>query len=234
MKAKKIHHWTWKVVVCAGGCMTVAATLLYQHALAGSETDLSNAADDLLKEPALLDSFSEPSVACALLKQEADRLLLVYSDKRNLEAVSQQVETPSRLEVAKQIHLRGARTCVATSRNPPGSQIPEMQALLDLDQRVCELHLDLSRKALKIYLDEQLWDRFVDRYLQIVGEWPDRWEVRTYFADALECAEKCGRAKELASALGQLSQAHPELRTFADAVPKQKAPRPQGSELARR
>jgi hypothetical protein len=169
-------------------------------------------------------------VACALLQQEADRLLLVYHEKR-------WPETAARLAVAARPDTREATDPPAASRIRPGSEIPEMRALLALDDQIWELHLDLTREALAIYVDQQLWNPFVDRYLEIVRERPQRAEVRIYFGCALECAEKCGRTDEVAGVLRHVLETHPELRSLSglkEALAEWNVAHPPGPELAKR
>jgi hypothetical protein len=204
--------------------------LVYWLRIVGLDTSLGASSEDLLKEPALLDSFAEPSVACALLKQEADRLLLLYNEARDR-------ETPLRLvEAASRFAKPNRRTVATALANLPVLPSPETQSLLSLDTEVRDLRLDLSRKVLTVYLDQHLWSRFVDRYLEIVLENPDCWEVKAYFTTALDCAQKCGRTAEVCTALWGAIEAHPESRgllKLRGALATWKAEHPQDARIAK-
>jgi hypothetical protein len=204
-----------KALMCAGGFLAIAVPLLYRMAVASLDTsEGSGGSKDLVKEPALLDSFSEASVACALLKQEANRLLLMYGEKRDQQKASQAPEMQERQTPAMRLDKTEFATSTARGRGLSEWQLPEAQSLLALDARIWELHLDLSRKALKVYLDRHCWNHFVDRYLQIVRESPERLEAHIYFVEGLDCAEKCGRTGEVIGAVQQTIKAHPELRSL--------------------
>ena len=68
-------------VLCAGLCLALIALLVYRVAAASSGSSLTFRPDDLRDGVAFFDSFSEPSVACVILKQEAERLLLAYCEQ---------------------------------------------------------------------------------------------------------------------------------------------------------
>ena len=64
----------------AGLCLALIALLVYRVAAASSGSSLTFRPDDLRDGVAFFDSFSDPSVACAILRQEAERLLLIYCE----------------------------------------------------------------------------------------------------------------------------------------------------------
>ena len=227
-----------RALLCAGCCLALAVPLAYRLGVVSLNGSRGLETGDLLKEPAPLDSFSEPSVACALLEQEASRLLLVYCAKRDREEASLLAETRGRVELAALPEETDEATAPpAASRKLPGSQTPELRSLLALDAQVLDLHLALSRKVLKVYVDQHLWNQFVDRYQEIIRESPERGEVNSYFRCALDCAEKCGRAEELVDVLQRLIQVHPELGrlvSLKEPLADWKAAHPPGPEVVRR
>jgi hypothetical protein len=224
-----------QVLLWAGGCLALTALLIYPRVSARLATNKSSGFYDLFKEPALLDSFSEPAVACALLKQESLRLLLVYEEKQIQQRASPSPGGTGRSELSLPSDDPHRTIAPDRAEQPSALEIPETQSLLALDARVWDLHLDLSRKTLRVYLDQHSWDKFVDRYLEILRASPEWGEVRAYLARALDCADKCGRTTEVIGALQQATQAHPELLGFAglrEAVADRKAAHPPGAEVA--
>jgi len=75
-------------VLWGGLCLAMTVLLVYRLAAASFKTSDSLRPDDLMEEPAAFDSFSEPFVACAVLQQEAERLLLAYRQDWDREQTS--------------------------------------------------------------------------------------------------------------------------------------------------
>ena len=145
-----------------------------------------------------LDSFSPPAIAKIVLRQEAERLLLAYAQQRDREAQASQV----------------AKTCQAdgTSEhlNTGGSFVPlaltqRMHAMMsdleDLHVEVHALEVDLDGKLIMVCYQNQLWDQFIDRYLEFLRAAPENSFVVTWAANALDCAFWCGRDAEVRDAL---------------------------------
>ncbi|MGO8931103.1 MAG: hypothetical protein ACLQU3_29965 [Limisphaerales bacterium] len=166
--------WWWPVL-----CLTLAVTVLAARlAGPGSLTRKLFPAADLAAGPPLLDSFSEPAVACAILKEESLRLWWTVQ----VEAAEEEEQAPP-----------GQRGRVATETST--------HSLMSLAGQVQELALDLNQQVMELELKNHAWDEFLDRYLSLLYEAPYRTEASSWAQCALELAQKCDRAEEAESAL---------------------------------
>lgn len=173
-------------------CLTLALAVLAAR-LAGPGSlarKLFPPADSAAGAP-LLDSFSEPGVACAILKEESHRLWWTAQVK-----AAEEEQAP-----------RGQRGRVATEAST--------QSLIALAARVQDLALDLNQQVMELELNNQAWDGFLDRYLLLVYEAPHRTEASSWARCALEVAQKCGRAEEVESALRRVIRLRQRLHSAA-------------------
>jgi hypothetical protein len=127
-----------------------------------------------------LDSFSQPSLALALLKQEAARLLAAYLQQRDLFSPAAHEAVPP---------LQDSRLDAA------------MAPVARLHRQIEELGFDLDCRLLWLYAENHRHREFLDRYLHLVQEAPRRTEVAVWYAHAFAAARGCGRSEELADAL---------------------------------
>ncbi len=194
-----------------GLCSAVTTMLVYWLAAASLKTSDSVQPGDLMEEPADFDSFSEPSVACAVLKQQAERLLLEHRKEWDWQRSSPNLRNEAGAERAAGSKA-GQRTdrLTASARR---SQPPSIESLHGLDVQVQAVQLSLARKLLVVYADHEMWDEFVDCYLQLLWERPVHDGYFLFIPFALECSEKCGRAEELADALRHIVRFHPEIKS---------------------
>lgn len=170
--------WWWPVL-----CLTLAVTVLaVRLAGPGSLARKLFPAADLAAGPPLLDSFSEPAVACAILKEESQRLWWTVQ----IEAAEEEQAPP------------GQRRRVAAEAST--------QSLIVLATQVQELALDLNQQVMELELMNHAWDEFLDRYLSLLSEGPYRTEASSWAKCALELAQKCNRAEEVESALRRVIQ----------------------------
>jgi hypothetical protein len=186
---------------------------VYRVAAASSGNRLPFRPDDLRDGVAFFDSFSDPSVACAILKQEAERLLLIYCEHFDHEQAAKARQAGAGRELAAQLATHQMADPLPATGDRPGLQTSVIQSLTAFDAQVQDLNLDLGRKLLVIYARQHLWNEFLDRYLQIVRERPGRDEVLVWARLALDCSRKCGRAEEVADVLQHVVRFHPESRT---------------------
>ena len=129
-----------------------------------------------------MDSFSEPSVGLAVLKQEAEQLMLESTQNRGLLEASQMVSSQT--------------------KRASGVEASALESLAKLHSDVRDLGLDLNWKLMALYSQNDWCDEFLDCYLRSVqqaAESPAGLAVWTFYA--LDCARKCGRADEVADAL---------------------------------
>jgi hypothetical protein len=127
-----------------------------------------------------LDSFSQPSLALALLKQEAARLLAAYLQQRDQVSPAEHEAVPP---------LQDSRLDAA------------MAPVARLHRQIEELGFDLDCRLLWLYAENHRHREFLDRYLHLVQEAPRRTEVAVWYAYAFAAARGCGRSEELADAL---------------------------------
>jgi len=200
-------------VAWVGSCLGVLVLAVCCFGATHLLTSHASQWGELRNEPIPLDSFSKPALACAVLKQEAELLMQAYLESRDEIAAARWLkaagEAPSAPGSGAGQETRG----LGSMGHLTGSEIPEVQSLRALDARVQDLQRDLSVSLLAVYLDHGWWSAYVDRYLQVIRESPQRDEVTHYVRSALECAGKCGRAEEVLDALQHIVRFHPELRT---------------------
>jgi hypothetical protein len=149
-------------------------------------------AADLRTSAPVLDSFAEPALCLAGLRQEAARLMLAYTEGSDALEASQLTSPPD-----------------STSRAGPFRG----QALADLHAAVQDLQVDLDRALLVAYYRHGSWSEFVDCYLRLVQQTPKRTVGEAMTWSALVCAQRCGRFEEVTNALHHLSRFHPGLRS---------------------
>ena len=179
--------WWWPVLCLALAVAVLAARL----AGPGSLTRKLFPAADLAAGPPLLDSFSEPAVACAILKEESLRLWWTVQI-----AAAEEEQAPP-----------GQRGRVAAEANT--------QSLIVLAGQVQDLALDLNQQVMELELNNHAWDEFLDRYILLVYKAPYRTEASSWAQSALELAQKCDRAEEVESALRRVVRLHRPPHTAA-------------------
>lgn len=145
-----------------------------------------------------LDSFSPPAIAKVVLRQEAERLLLAYAQQRDGEAQGKQLgKTCLGVETSKQAVTKDSPTALALR--------PHMHAVIrdleDLHAEVHELEVDLDGKLMMVCYQNQLWDPFIDRFLEFLRAAPENSFVVTWAPNALDCSVWCGRDEEVGEAL---------------------------------
>jgi len=151
-----------------------------------------------------LDSFSPPSVATAIVNQEADRLLLLYTENFPAQA-TQASEKAQRLDPA-------AGSCESREivKRCSGDRL---NAMTEIHGAVRRLGADLDRKFLMVYFREDSWDAFLDSYLRLLRTEPAVPEVVGWEWCALRCSQRCGRTDELVDSLEHALRFHPEQKT---------------------
>jgi hypothetical protein len=139
-----------------------------------------------------LDSFSEPAVACAILKEESQRLWWMA-----------QIEAAEKEQAS-----HGQRGGVVTEASA--------QSLISLAAQVQDLALDLNQEVMELELNNHAWGEFLDRYLALLYEAPYRREASSWAQCALELGLKCDRAEEVESALRRVIRLRQPLHPAAE------------------
>jgi hypothetical protein len=96
------------------------------------------------------------------------------------------------------------------------SAVPEVSMLkgfLTLRAEVRDLDFDLDRKLMRVCCLNGWYDEFLDCYLRLITQMPLDHQpgIQVWTLYALGCAQKCGRAEEVADALHHAIRFHPSL-----------------------
>jgi hypothetical protein len=190
--------------------------LVWLLAVVGYQTSqswkLSSAPSD---GPCELDSFSKPSLAAAILKQEAGRLFSAYLEQE---------------EIREAAELRlgsGRQPRQPASRRPPGPDqgpsagcgtaaallAPAIQPLARLRQETWELNMHLDGRLMEAYYQNHLWDAYLDCYLQLLQGAPENPLVPICARTALLVSEKSGRTDEVLDAMQHVTRFHRDVKT---------------------
>jgi hypothetical protein len=190
--------------------MTAVSYLVLGLLLAGQvigevlKSARSAKASVLQDELAPFDSFSEPSLAVRVLKQETERLYFAYTVARD-EATARPCGPSD-----KKGYPAGPRVGLDELQSLPGlkqespSLVLAVEGIQQLRREIAALNLDLNAKLEGLYYDRSLWNEFLDGYLRLLHEGPEGAQVVPWEWCALESARACGRTEEIVGALRQL------------------------------
>jgi hypothetical protein len=170
-------------------------------------------APDLLAGIYPLDSFSEPATAAAILKRQAESLLLDYTEARNAasEVAPSRVQGPGQVGNPKQAVREYAGFAGFDRGSPP--EVSRIQPLEKLHATMRDMTIDLDQKLLVIFSENHFENQLLDRFLQFLHEAPEQPEVLEWVSCALDYSRRCGRTEELEDALRHVVRFHPELKT---------------------
>jgi hypothetical protein len=157
---------------------------------------------DLVAGVSPLDSFSTPSAAAAILKEEAETLLFDYAAARDAACASDRSATHGSRQIMKEQH-------------PEADLVSRIQPLEKLYTTVQDLNLELYQKLLVVYSENHLENELVDTFLLLLQNAPERPEVLSWVRIALDCSQHCGRTEELEDAVHHALRFHPNLKTAA-------------------
>jgi len=220
MNTKAVKSW-WRGERTLTGSRTLFCLLLLLIVwhLAGlgyrtsGSSKLSIALGDDVHE---FDSFSRPSIAAAILKQEAGRLFVACAEQQG------------ELGEAGELGLGSVHQPRATaSRHPPGPdkgrsdghstagvpQAPAIQPLASLRQENQELGIDLDRKLIAVYYQNCSWNACLDCYLHLLQGAPENPVVVCWARTALLVSEKSGRTDEVLDAMQHVTRFHRDVKT---------------------
>jgi hypothetical protein len=215
----KANHW-WRKdasqhVLWASLGLALIVVLACRWAVTIAKTGQDCGPDELKDGVVSFDSFSEPAVACAILSQEAERLLLVYREQAGEESVLLEEHAVLIAEPAVNQGTVQGNGVPPLAKGRSGTKASVMHSLNVLDAQVRGLELSLVRSLLVVYADQRSWDKYVDCYLQLIREEPGQSDVVVHVRCALDAAAKCGRAEEVIDVLQHVVRFHPELKTAA-------------------
>jgi hypothetical protein len=154
-----------------------------------------------------LDSFSQPSLAAAILRQEAQRLLTAYvQGQQQLELTGKELEACGRANA-----VQGPFSRVASERS--GADQLTIQPIEQFERTVCELSTELNRMLILAYFQNGSWNEFIDRYLISLHTEPESAVVVHWAWCALESSQDCDRTSEVLDEFEHLTRFHPQWKT---------------------
>jgi hypothetical protein len=190
------------VTVCV--CLLLLALLVWRLKGYGFNLSHLSGASDLVDNTPLLDSFSEPSVGLAVLKQEAERLMSNYSQNRNEVEMYRSTQLSDSAATGTKEVAGSVSSWLAAVNSAAAQEDSALKRLEKLRTDVQELEVDLDWKLMTAYSQNDSCNEFLDCYLRLVHQAPERPWVLFWRKYALECARNCGRAEEVTDALRHL------------------------------
>jgi hypothetical protein len=190
-------------------CLLLLALLGWRLAEGGFNPSRIFRAGDAVDSTSLLDSFSEPSVGLAVVKREAERLMINYTQNRDEVEMHQLAQLPQlsySAAVGTSLAPGSVESWPAAVKNAAAREAFALKQLAKLRAEVQDLELDLELKLMTAYSYRESCNELLDCYLRLVQQAPERPWVQWWRQSALECARKCGREEELADALRHVIQ----------------------------
>jgi hypothetical protein len=155
-------------------------------------------------ELAAFDSFSQPSLAVRVLKQQTERLFFAYTVARDEAAAARSRRKDENGDAPNPQGTLGEVRSMAELREQSAPMALAVEQMQQLRSEIAALNLDLDRRLTALYYDQHLWNDFLDGYLRLLQEGPERAHVVPWEWCALESARACGRTEEIVGALRQL------------------------------
>ena len=188
------------------GCLCILLLAQLVWLLAGDSLNLRHPSEawDLVGNIPDLDSFSEPSVGLAVLKLEAERLVLAYHEIRNQEEISHWAALHDSAAAGPQGSPGSVSNSSAPFIRPAAREDSALKRMAKLHAEVQDLEVYLNRNLMAAYSLNDSCSEFLDCYLRLLHQAPKlqkRHGMQDWTWSALQCARKCGRAEEVADAL---------------------------------
>lgn len=193
-------------------CLLLLALFVWRLAGDGFNRGWLFGAPDFAKGAPALDSFSEPSVGLAILKQKAAQLLLAYNENRNQVKASQSAPLQDGAATGTRAGPGSVSSSPGAFNRRAAPDVSALKDLLKLRAEVRDLDVDLDWELMGVYCRNDSCNEFLDCYLRLVQQVPRGYPgLAVWTWNALECARKCGRAEEVAGALHHLIRFHQNL-----------------------
>jgi hypothetical protein len=151
-----------------------------------------------------LDSFSEPALAEAVIRSEAEKLLVNYSD--GYDAYLQSLDSWKR-KYSAWLAASGLFDCAANARRYETEA--RKKPAFSVDAWISRFKATLSalrerpavegleHTLLLLYERDGRWSEFIDLYLEIIRKSPENLDVVGWAEAALRHATECGRADQV-------------------------------------
>jgi hypothetical protein len=234
-RRKQAYNTSHAVTGCF--CLLLVALLLWRLAGDGFNPSWLFGAPEFAKGAPALDSFSEPSVGLALVKQEAAQLMLAYTESREEAKASQSGPLDDNAATGAPAGPTSGTSSPAAFNSPAAREASTIKLIAKLHGEVLDLENDLDRKLTTAYYQNASCNEFLDCYLRLLQQTPGSSWVALWLRYALECAGKCGRAEEVADALHhviQFQQNLPSAEAIRAALENWEAQDPPSPEVSKR
>jgi hypothetical protein len=212
ISAVQLGREVWKVAR-DGYCLLLAALIVADLARFGFKAVQYLHAPVLMAGVSPLDSFSEPSTAAAILKQEAESLLFDYTEARNKvwSSAASAGHDPRPTNNEGNIESNPSRFagCVRGS----AFEVARIRPLQELQTTVQDLNLDVYQKLLVVYSENHFDNELLDTFLRLLQVAPERPELLDWVRIALDSSQHCDRTAEVEEALVHTIRFHPTLNT---------------------
>lgn len=191
------------MTVCV--CLLLLALLAWRLTGYGFHLSHSSEASDLVGDTRLLDSFSQPSVGLAVLRQAAEQSFLAFHEHHAEVQASHLAALLDSPAPGAEAGSASVNSSPETSNRATRPEISALKRLAKLQAEVHALDIDLDCKLLGVYCRSDSRKEFLDCYLRTLQQAPERpWMPYRWYA--VESAQNCGRAEELADALRHVLQ----------------------------
>jgi len=200
-------------VVIGCSCLILVALLVWRLAADGFNANWLFGPPVSAKSVPALDSFSEPSVGLALLRQRAADLMFAYQEDRNQSRAPQSEPLQEGTATGAGARPSPISSSPIAFNRPAPPEVPALREFWQLRAELRDLDLDLDWKLMGVNCMNG-WDvQFLDCYLRLVAQLPLEHKpgIEVWTPYALRCAEKRGRAQEVTDALHHAIRFHPKL-----------------------
>ena len=157
-----------------------------------------------------VDSFSQPSIAAAILKRETDHLFWAYAENRN-RALELEVGRVQENTAGKNQQLPGQNQLSLHELKHVALASAPMQDIERLHATLQELTIDFDRQLMATHFTNESWNEFLDCYLRLLVEAPEKVNA-LWTRAALEYSQQCHRTEEMVGALEHFLRYHPQLK----------------------
>jgi hypothetical protein len=200
-------------VVIGCSCLILVALLSWRLAADGFNANWLFGPPVSAKSVPALDSFSEPSVGLALLRQRAADLMFAYQEDRNQSRAPQSEPLQEGTATGTGARPSPISSSLIAFNRPAPPEVPALREFWQLRAELRDLDLDLDWKLMGVYCMNGWDDQFLDCYLRLVTQLPLEHKpgIEVWTPYALGCAEKRGRAQEVTDALHHAIRFHPTL-----------------------
>lgn len=211
MKTKTLSEWLYghPQILSYRTCFYVLLLLAAWHVL-GDGLVWVRLKEELTSTDNKFDSFSEPQVAAAILRQRISNLANSCTTQHELTRYAA-------LNSIRQQHPNTSAPdsqllTTETTRNSSVTNDPSLKEMLRLNSQIRDLQTDLDLKLMAILYQTGKSGQLLDCYLEVLQEEPENPALPAWSGAAVEAAKNCHRMSELIDALQDVVRFHPELK----------------------